>query len=200
MKLFHAFAAVALAGGVGNAATAQSAGLTPATIGTTGDTACRNDRPYALLAMGTNGGESIEMVEADTRHMIARLQAAGYRVVVVPPRNHAWPGGDGRPLYRAVTNAARAMGVPVVRATRWEMPQGYHINMDEARAIGGRYPGASTFGDSNSVRLNAGTGGAGYGVIGAKTGAIAYEQPVPAAVSAYATQPGALRTPGCLKP
>lgn len=157
------------------AASTPMGGDQPAPTGTHEDTHTaqtspdtrQEERPVAILATGTNNGAN---VRGETEEMIKRLQDSGYRVVVVPPRNaaNARPGLDLRPLYRAVTAAANATGAEIVEARRWDR-DGYHIHMDEARRIGRLYQGAPTFGDSNSVRINAGTGGHCVGVAGMTT-------------------------------
>lgn len=122
----------------------------------------QEQHPVAVLAMGTNGGDD---VRGETQAMIRRLQNAGYRVVVVPPRNAARvsTGANLMPHHRAVMAAARACGADIVMPRRWHS-DGYHISTAEAVRIGRMFRGAATFGDSNSVRINAGTGGRSYGV------------------------------------
>lgn len=137
------------------------------------------EKPVALLATGTNSGTD---VRHETEAMITRLQDSGYRVVVIPPRNaaNARPGLDLRPLYRAVTTAATARNAEVLEAQRWDA-DGFHIHMTEAQRIGRLYPNAATFGDSNSVRINFGTGGHCMGVSGMTTTEILQTQQAPAA-------------------
>lgn len=130
----------------------------------TGGAPAAGSRGPAILAMGTNGGSN---VQGETQQMIRRLQDAGYSVVVVPPRQGGWTSGTSQ-LHDQVVAAARATGAQVVEASSWAN-DGYHIAESEARAIGQRYRGAPTFGDSNSVRINAGTGGTSSGVVGAST-------------------------------
>lgn len=137
--------------------------------------------PVALLATGTNSGVD---VRSETEAMITRLQDSGYRVVVIPPRNaaNARPGLDLRPLYRAVTAAAATRNAEILTAQAWDR-DGFHISMPEAQRIGRLYPNAPTFGDSNSVRINFGTGGHCMGVSGMTTTEILQTQYAPAANS-----------------
>ena len=126
-------------------------------------------RPVALVATGTNGGTD---VQADTENLIARIQNAGYRVVVVAPRNSGpETTADHRNLYprhAAVMAAARNRGVETITPQTWE-PDGYHVGSADALEIGQRYAGAPTFGDSNSVIINNVTKGHCMGVSGMQT-------------------------------
>ena len=137
-------------------------------------------RPVALLATGTNGGAD---VYAETSAMIDRLQEAGYRVVVVPPRDapalQNSVNRDLRPLRAAVLQAAHDKQLQVIEPQAWHS-DGFHIAPAAAVSIGRRYPGAPTFGDSNSVAINAGTGGDCFGVGGMTTTEIlAHQRPQP---------------------
>lgn len=130
----------------------------------------RNDaRPVAILATGTNGGTD---VQRDTEQLITRIQNAGYRVVVVAPRNSGPEStADQRNLYprhAAVMAAARSRGVEAITPKTWE-PDGFHVGRADALAIGQRYAGAPTFGDSNSVIINNVTKGHCMGVSGMQT-------------------------------
>lgn len=126
-------------------------------------------RPVAILATGTNGGTD---VQSDTEKLIDRISSAGYRVVVVVPRNTgAENTRDQRnliPRHAAVMTAARNRGVEAIIPQTWE-PDGYHIGSADAQAIGQRYAGAPTFGDSNSVIINNVTKGHCMGVSGMQT-------------------------------
>lgn len=127
------------------------------------------DRPVAILATGTNGGTD---VQGDTEKLIDRIASAGYRVVVVVPRNTgAENTSDQRnllPRHAAVMAAARNRGVETLTPQTWE-PDGFHIGSADAHAIGQRYAGAPTFGDSNSVIINNVTKGHCMGVSGMQT-------------------------------
>lgn len=126
-------------------------------------------RPVAILATGTNGGTD---VQRDTEQLIKRVQNARYRVVVVAPRNSgAEATADRRNLYprhAAVMAAARTRGVEAITPQTWE-PDGFHVGRADALAIGQRYAGAPTFGDSNSVIINNVTKGHCMGVSGMQT-------------------------------
>ncbi len=151
------------------------------------------EEPVAILATGTNGGED---VYGETSSMIKRLGYAGYRVVVVPPRNASAAENtinrDLRPLRTAVLTAARDNGVEVIEPRQWNA-DGFHISRSEAISIGRRFAGAATFGDSNSVAINEGTGGHCFGVGGMTTTQILATQVVPtgraAAVARATRQP-----------
>lgn len=138
-------------------------------------------QPVAILATGTNGGQD---VYGETVAMIDRLQDAGYRVVVVPPREATAAQNsvqrDLRPLRAAVLRATQDQRVAVVEPQAWEA-DGFHIARAEAVAIGRRFPNAPTFGDSNSVAINEGTGGVCLGVGGMTTTQILTHQFPPAA-------------------
>lgn len=129
----------------------------------------QTEKPVALLATGTNGGTD---VRSETVTLIQRLQNAGYRVVVIPPRKApAAATADRRnllPRHAAVTAAAQERGAEILTPQSWA-PDGFHISDAEALAIGRKYKGAPTFGDSNSVAVNRGTGGSCMGVSGMKT-------------------------------
>lgn len=145
--------------------------------------------PVALLATGTNGGTD---VERDTERLITRLQNAGYRVVVIPPRNApASATSDNRnliPRHAAVMAAATARHAEILMPKTW-LPDGFHIAHAESAAIGRMYKGAPTFGDSNSVFINRGSGGHCIGVSGMQTHEMLLTQFPPAPASTGAPRP-----------
>lgn len=126
-------------------------------------------RPVALLATGTNGGTD---VKGDTERLIDRISSAGYRVVVVPPRDADATATadhrDLRPRYAAVMAAARSRHLETIMPATWAR-DGFHIGRADVYAIGQRFPGAPTFGDSNSVFINKVTKGHCIGVAGMLT-------------------------------
>lgn len=154
-------------------------------------------RPVAVLATGTNGGTD---VQGDTEKLIDRISAAGYRVVVVPPRNvDASFTADHRnllPRYAAVMAAANSRHVETIMPTTWAS-DGFHIGRPDVQAIGKRFAGAPTFGDSNSVFINSVTKGHCIGVSGMLTHDMLATQ-FPPAPTQPATPPLACRKLGDL--